>query len=385
MSEKRKDSNGRVLKDGESQRKNGSYMYRYTDIQKKRRYIYAKTLEELRKQEQIIKRDLADGIDYAAGEVTVAELVDRYINLKRGLKQNSMRAYGTAIKRIHASDFGKRKVKSVKLSDAKGWFVALHDAGIKQNTIGIIQSVIRPAFEMAVDDDIIRKNPFKFKLSDVVPNDAYIRDALTKAQQEKYLQFIRDAGSGNYYDDIVILIGTGLRVSELYGLTKADVDFERRCIHVRRQLCRTAEKPYFITSPKTKSGIRDIPMTDTVYLAFKRVLSNRVAPKVEMLLDGCSGFIFLDKAGMPKVAMHLENYMRKMQKKYVAQNGDTLPKVTPHVLRHTFCTDMQRAGIDVKSLQYLMGHSNVSVTLDVYTHSDYNAVEKAFERVVMNL
>ncbi len=385
MSEKRKDSRGRILKDGESQRKDGRYMYRYTDIHKKRQYAYAKTLDELRKLEENIQRDLADGIDYAAGDITVAELVDRYINLKRGLKQNSMRAYGTAIKRIHASEFGQRKVRGVKLSDAKGWFISLHDEGLKYNTIGIVQSVVRPAFEMAVDDDIIRKNPFKFKLADVVPNDAYKRVALTREQKERYLQFIQECGRGNYYDDIVILLGTGLRVSELYGLTKGDVDFERKCVHVRRQLCRTADKPYFITSPKTLSGIRDIPMTDAVYLAFKRVLSNRVTPKVEMLLDGCSGFIFLDKSGLPKVAMHLENYMRGMQSKYEKQYGQTLPEVTPHVLRHTFCTDMQQAQIDVKSLQYLMGHSNVSVTLDVYTHNNYDAVEKAFEKAAMNL
>ena len=182
MSEKRKDSKGRVLKDGESQRANGTYDYRYTDIHKKRRCIYAKSLTELRKKEDELRRDMADGIDYAAGDMTVAELVDRYMNLKRGLKQNSLRSYGSAVKRIHADPFGQKPIKTVKLSDAKGWFVFLHDSGIKQNTIGVLQSVVRPAFEMAVDDDIIRKNPFKFKLSDVVPKDAYVRDALTKEQ-----------------------------------------------------------------------------------------------------------------------------------------------------------------------------------------------------------
>ena len=168
-------------------------------------------------------------------------------------------------------------------------------------------------------------------------------------------------------------------------LTKADIDFEQRCLHVRRQLCRTAEKPYFITPPKTKSGIRIVPMTDVVCMAFRRVLKNRASPKVELLVDGCSGFIFLDKAGMPKVAMHLENYMRGMQKKYIQLYGNSLPKVTPHVLRHTFCTNVQQAGLDVKSLQYLMGHSNASVTLDVYTHSSYDSVEKAFEQIASNL
>lgn len=93
-----------------------------------------------------------------------------------------------------------------------------------------MQCVVRPAFEMAVDDDILRKNPFKFKLSDVVPRDAYVRTALSREQQEQYFQFFMEYGGGSYYDDVMILLGTGLRVSELYGLTKSDLDFDRRCI-----------------------------------------------------------------------------------------------------------------------------------------------------------
>lgn len=385
MSEKRKDKKGRIFRSGEGQRPNKTYFYRYhRNGDKKWCYVYAPTLEELRQKEEVIQRDLLDGIDYVGGEITVAELVDRYINLRRGLKENSMRAYGSAINRIHADPFGSRMIRSVRLSDAKGWLVFLHDSGIKQNTIGVLQSVVRPAFEMAVDDDIIRKNPFKFKLSDVVPKDAYVRDALTKEQQEKYLQFVQDCG-GNYYDDIVILLGTGLRVSELYGLTRADIDFDRRCIHVRRQLCRTAEKPYFVTPPKTKSGIRNVPMTDAVYMALMRVVKARTAPKVELLVDGHSGFLFLDKSEMPKVAMHLENYMRGLQARFEKAYGKPVPRITPHVLRHTFCTNVQQAGLDVKSLQYLMGHSNASVTLDVYTHSSFDSVERAFEQIASSL
>lgn len=386
MSEKRKDKKGRIFRSGEGQRPNKTYFYRYhRNGDKKWCYVYAPTPEELRQKEEVIQRDLLDGIDYAGGEITVAELVDRYINLRRGLKENPMRAYGSAINRIHTDPFGSRMIRSVRLSDGKGWFVSLHDRGYKQNTIGVMQCVVRPAFEMAVDDDILRKNPFKFKLSDVVPRDAYVRTALSREQQEQYLQFFMEYGGGSYYDDVVILLGTGLRVSELYGLTKSDLDFDRRCIHVRRQLSRTANQPYFISSPKTKSGIRTIPMTDSVYMALKRVLKNRASPKVEMLVDGCTGFIFLDKAGKPKVAMHLENFMRGLQRKHPWALGGDFPKVTPHVLRHTFCTNMQQAGIDIKSLQYLMGHSNASVTLDVYTHTDYNVVKRAFDQAAANL
>lgn len=385
MSEKRRDQRGRILKTGESHRKDGLYMFRYTDTRKQRRYIYARSLEELRRKEAEIQRDLADGIDYAAGEMTVLELVTRYMDLKRTLKENSYRAYDTVINRMRKDPFSQKQIRQIKPSDAKAWFVSLHDRGYKQSTISTVQCVVRPAFEMAVDDDMIRKNPFKFKLSDVIPKDAFVRTALTREQQDLYLHFFQEYGGGNYYDDIVILLGTGLRVSELYGLTKADLDFTRRCLYVRRQLCRTANRPYFITSPKTKSGIRTIPMTDMVYMALKRVLKDRTPPKTEMVVDGCSGFLFLDKDGRPKVAMHLENYMRLLQRKHRWALGEDFPVVTPHVLRHTFCTNLQRAGIDIKSLQYLMGHSSASVTLDVYTHTDYNSVKHAFDQIAANL
>ena len=385
MAGKRKDRNGRVLKTGENQRKNGTYDYRYTDSHGKVRCIYAKTLEDLRKKEAAIQRDLADGIDYAAGEISVADLVDRYMSLKRDIGHNTKQAYGTVINRIKESEFGQMKVRNVKLSDAKRFYIDLHDTGSKRNTISIYHSVLRPTFEMAVDDDMIRKNPFKFKVADIIPDDAVKRTALTKQQQENYLRFIQENGQDNYYDDIIILMGTGLRVSELYGLTKKDVDFKKRLIFIDHQLCRTAEKPYFVKSPKTSSGVRCIPMSDVVYMALKRVVANQQPPTVELLVDGYSGFLFLDKAGMPKVAMHLENYMRGMQKKMERIYGKSFPRVTPHVLRHTFCTNMQRAGIDVKSLQYLMGHSNVSVTLDVYTHVDFHAVQEAFGKAVSNL
>ena len=235
---------------------------------------------------------------------------------------------------------------------------------------------------MAVEDDILRKNPFKFKLSDLIPDDSQERVPLTKEQQEKYLTFIKDYGNDNYYDDIVILLGTGLRVSELYGLTKTDVDLKNRCLYVRRQLCRTAERPYFVTTPKTNSGVRRVPMSEPVYQAFLHAIQARPHPQIEMIIDGCSGFIFLDKDEKPKVAMHLQNYMRCMQKKFEKLYGSCIPHVTPHVLRHTFCTNLQQAGIDVKSLQYLMGHSNVSVTLDVYTHTDSDFAEQAFREVM---
>lgn len=382
MSEKRKDSKGRILKKGESQRKNGTYDYRFTDSKGKTHSVYAKTLDMLRQKEKAIERDIADGIDYAAGEETVSQLVDRYMSLKRTIKPNSERAYSSVIKRVHTDPFGQKKIRNVKKSDAQAWFVKLHDEGLKRNTISVYKCVLQPAFEMAVDDDAIRKNPFRFNLSDLLPDDEAKRVALTPAQQKRYLSFIKENGSGIYYDDIVILMETGLRVSELYGITLSDVDLFKRRLYVRRQLCRTGDKPYFVCPPKSSSGIRTVPLSNTAYEAFKRVITNREKPQVEMVIDGYGGFLFLDSYGKPKVAMHLENYMRQMQRKFKKLYGDALPTITPHVLRHTFCTNMQQAGLDPKSLQYVMGHSDPELTMSLYTHSDYDYVEHAFHEAL---
>ena len=140
MAGKRKDSKGRILRKGESQRKSGTYDYRWTDKNRKQHSVYAKTLDELREKEAKIQRDISDGIDYTAGEKTVSELVDKYISFKRNARTNTLRAYSSVVNRIHTSDFGKRRIKDVKKSDAQAWFVELHDSGLKRNTISVIKT-----------------------------------------------------------------------------------------------------------------------------------------------------------------------------------------------------------------------------------------------------
>ena len=382
MPEKRKDSKGRVLKDGESQRANGTYDYRYTDIHKKRRCIYAKSLTELRKKEEELWRDLADGIDYAAGEMTVADLVDRYMNLKRGLKPNSLRSYNTAVKRIHADPFGQKAIKTVKLSDAKGWFVFLHDSGFKQNTIGILQSVVRPAFEMAVDDDILVKNPFGFQIAGVLVNDAVTREAISKDQMRKFLKFVHDdVVYCKYYEVVYILFHTGMRISEFCGLTLKDIDFENRTVNIDHQLQRTSDMRYIIETTKTDAGTRVLPITEDVAQMFQAIIEDRNAPKVEKSIDGYSGFLFYDDNGMPLVAMHWQHRFNHMVGRYNDIYRVQMPNITPHVCRHTYCSNMAKSGMNPKTLQYLMGHSGISVTMNVYTHIGFDDAEEELKRM----
>ena len=185
------------------------------------------------------------------------------------------------------------------------------------------------------------------------------------------MDFIReDKTYCKYYDEFVVLLGTGMRVSEFCGLTKADLDFTGRKIRVDHQLVRERGGKYYVEKTKTECGCRYIPMTDEVYRSLQNILSRRKRVKTETIIDGYSGFLLLDKNDSPKVALHIENEMRWAMKKYQKLHPDKpLPHITPHVFRHTFCTNMANAGMDIKTLQYVMGHSDVGVTLNVYTHA----------------
>ena len=382
MSEKRKDHKGRILKTGEGQRKDGIYQYRYTDCRGKRQCVYSPTLQELRQKEKEIQKQLDAGIDYEAGQITVIELLEKYISLKKGVRYNTQVGYQFVLNLVKKEDFGCRKISTVKVSDAKQWFAKLQKDGRGFSTISSVRGVIKPAFQMACDEDAVRKNPFIFKLTDVVVNDTVPRAALTEEHLGIWMNFIeKDNTYCKYYDEFVVLLETGMRVSEFCGLTRKDLDFKNRRIRVDHQLIRERGGKYYVEETKTSSGRRFLPMNETVYDSLKKMLERRPTVTAEPMVDGYSGFIMLDKNGNPKVALHIENEMRWAMKKYKKLHPDSpLPHITPHVFRHTFCTNYANDGMDIKNLQYLMGHSDAGVTLNVYTHASYaHAAEQMAE------
>ncbi len=187
MSDKRRDNKGRILRTGESQRKNGMYEFRYTDSNKKRCSIYDMDLMKLRKKEDEIKLMRHEGIDYVGGEITVIQLLERCISLKRGVRYNTTTGYRFVIGVVQKEAFDQRIIRDIKMSDAKLWFIKLFDDGYSYSTIASIRGVVKPAFQMAYTEDIIRRNPFEFRL-DIIPNNTQKRVALTPKQQEQFLE-----------------------------------------------------------------------------------------------------------------------------------------------------------------------------------------------------
>ena len=392
----RRDNKNRKLWTGESQDKDGRYVYKYTDAFGKRKALYSWRLTEadaapkgkrkdlsLREKEKVLQKEVSDGIVPDGGNMTVLELVKRYVSQKRGVRHNTEANYKFVINIIAKEPFGQKRIDKVKLSDAKAWLIKLQDDGRGYSTIHTVRGVIRPAFQMAMDDDLIRRNPFEFQLCTVVVNDSVTREAITRKQERQFLDFIKnDKHFCRYYDGIYILFHTGLRISEFVGLTIADIDFKNRKINVDHQLQRKRNMEYIIEETKTEAGVRQIPMTDDVYECFQRIVANRKKPKVEPLIGGRTGFLYLDKNEMPMVALHWEKYFQHIREKYNSIYRVQMPTITPHVCRHTFCSNMAKSGMNPKILQYIMGHSDISVTLNTYTHVKFEDAEEEMKKVV---
>lgn len=395
MSERRKDNRGRLLHNGEIQLPDGRYKFKYVDVDGQEKAVYSwrldrndctpsgkKVTESLREKEKAIQTDLFNRVSTSAGNMTVIELVEKYINTKNGVKVTTKAGYGTVINFLKKDPFGSKRINTIKLIDAKNWLVSLQNSGKSSSSIHNIKGVLGPAFRMAYDDELIRRNPFDFPLGSVVVDDSHTRDALSHEDERKFLKFVKeDPHFSKYYDGIFVLLNTGLRISEFCGLTLSDIDFKNHRITVDHQLQKRAHVGYYIETPKTSNGIRIIPITKEVEEALKRIIEKRNPPKVEPVVEGYTGFLFYDKDGSIVYSLHWDHYFKHIVDKYNSIYKAQLPRITPHVCRHTYCSRIAMSGMNAKTLQYLMGHADIETTMNVYTHVKYENAKEELEKL----
>lgn len=396
MSEKRRDNKGRILRNGEIQLSTGRYRYKYRDLYGTERVVYSWRLDKndrtpagkkkepsLREKEKQIAADIFEQIVPNGGNLTVVQLVEKYVSIKNGVRPSTEAGYRSVINTLKRDAFGQKRIDQVKISDAKQWLVQLQKKGRGYSTIRTIRGVLRPAFRMALDDDMIRKNPFDFELQEVIYNDSITREAISRADERRFLEFVKnDEHFSQYYEGILILLRTGLRISEFTGLTKKDIDFKEKKIRITHQLQLYSYIGMKIVEPKTESGYREIPMSPEVENCFRTILRRRPKPTKEPVIDGYKGFLYLDKKEKPLVGMHWEKYFQRIVAKYNSIYIKQLPKITPHICRHTYCSRMAAAGMNPKTLQYLMGHSDISVTMNTYTHLGFEDASKEVQRLL---
>lgn len=404
MAISRKDDRGRALRKGEIQRSSDKrYMYSYTDPMGRRKFIYAKTLAELREKEDKLIRDQLDGLDlYVAGKATVNDTFDRYLSTKFKLRETTRSNYVYMYDKFVRDTFGKRKIAEIKFSDVLKFYLhLLNNEGMALSTLDNINTLLHPTFELAVRDEIIRKNPSDGAMKEVTKETDKtrgVRKALTIEQQRAFMGYIAEHPVYyHWWPTFTILLGTGLRIGEALGLRWEDLDFDNKVININHSLVyypvgnsRTSEQ--HISKPKTEAGIRTVPMLDTVRDAFLMEREEQEENGFnQTVIDGMSGFVFVNRdGGVPnpqtinrtiKRISHSYNCEEVIRAKKERRDPIIIPDFSCHHLRHTFCTRLCEHENNLKVIQAIMGHRNIETTMDIYAEATERKKQETFEEL----
>ena len=376
--ERRKDNKGKVLKEGESQRKDGLYQYRWTDRTGKRHTVYAGSLKELRDKEQEIQQKLSSGF-IPTSEISVYQLTKRHLEETQStVRPNTYDTKARNLKVIAAHSIADINVTDVLVRDVKQFVRELDKEGYAYATIRNILALSRPAFQEMFDENAIPRNPFVFKLGSVIKDDKKEKEILTEEQYRNLISFMTESTIyKKHLGEVILLHETGMRAGELCGLTTKSFDLENKTVTVSCQMIYDKRaKELHLSKPKTDSGIRVLPLSDEAILGFKMALETRPKLKTERMVDGQVNFLFVTKSGRPLIGKDITGNFDRLINAYNNYHDEPLPEITPHSMRHEYCTRLVRAKMNLKSVQYLMGHSTPEITLKVYTHILKEETEK---------
>ena len=394
---KRKDNRGRVLKTGESQRKDGQYMYRYTDISGKRHTIYSWRLTETDKNpsgknSEKSLRELAKIVQKSAlynqieNSETINSSFDKFLfnrtDLKMSTKSNYLCLYDAHVR----DDFGIQKMSDVRYSDVYSFYLKLNKNGLKVRSIQTINAILRQLFFEAEKDRLIFSNPVDGAMEKVLKNskeEKTKKKALTKEQQSSFIDYVYASPTYYKYGPLfTVLLGTGLRIGEALGLTWNDVDFDKNRIYVDHALRYfvddTGKYNYHIMRPKTIAGIRTIPMFNDVRTIFQDLYTNRLSTTT---IEGYSDFVFFNSQRNPYTSGFIYETVTNIVLDHNRERELQIPKIGPHTFRHTFCTRMCEIEPNVKLVQEIMGHKHLSTTMDVYNEISESIKEISFSNL----
>lgn len=355
-----------------------------------------KSALSLREMIKNIEKDKDDGIlTYEAQTITVYQLIRRYLKSKVTLANSTLQNYiHLTEKNIRPHNLGQMKVSNVKKSDIKNFFSYLYtERHFAVSTIQLYQNIFFPAFQMAVDDDLIRKNPCKDCMKEYIRGGlSTTKYPLTRAEEAALLKFVKDDTIYSvYYPMIAFMLGTGCRIGEVIGLTWDDIDFENATLSINHQIIykkKNGKIRHYASAPKNGTS-RIIPLSDDVLdilLLYKqRTYFMSITNDYEV--DGYSNFVFLNQnmtLYTPNTLTRAFHNIRNAYNRFV-EDGEIkdvlLPDFTAHTFRHTFCTRMAENGMDIKVLQEIMGHKTIAVTMQVYNHALFERKQSEVARI----
>ena len=354
-----KDLRGKEIGDGIYQQPNGTYCARFVDKFGKRRSKRSKKLQEVRQW-------LADAsyIDQHSDRNQATDMIvdawfDYWIEMKeKTVRPNTSRNYRERYERNIRCVIGSKLLADVKPIHCQQIFNKMADEGYRSKTIYQTRIALYNMLEFAKENDVIIVNPCKRSLKSDIGQPSVKREALTIENQKKFLTAVVGYSYENQYR---FVLQTGLRTGELIGLRWSDIDFENKTMKIERTMeYRYKVGEWRIGPPKSKSGYRTIPLTDEAI----RILKNQRAKNSELKVIPIewSDTVFLCRNGTP---VKNSTYDTGLMKYCDRAN---IPRFSMHILRHTFATRCIEGGMKPKTLQKILGHSNIGITMNLYVH-----------------
>ena len=368
-----KDLNGKELGAGFTQRKNGSYTYRFKDRFGNRKSIYSVSISELRQK----ARD-AVSADYShqtiEKELTLSTWFKQWLDEYKYEIRDHSRVYYTQIFEKHIKpDLGTKRLQDVKQIDVQRLINRLTKNGYKHGTKHKVYFILLDMFNRAVQNDYAIKNPVTGIRID--KDDYYERRVLTAEEQAIFF----NAARGTFYEDLfIVAVETGLRSGELCGLKATDVDFDAHTLQVERtllyaKLSTDSTKVFHYDPPKTDASKRCVKLSDRCEEALRRQIRRKtiVADRLKARpLEGFEDVLFVTTVNTPLC----DQLFCQAIDRIVDQINDSRPdydrfeRFSPHCFRHTFATRCLEAGVNVKVVQQQLGHASMKMTMDLYSH-----------------
>ncbi len=357
-----KDLKGKELGTGITQIKNGNYVGRFVSKSGKRIKKEFKKLQECRRWLANAKHEdeLYHGNVTAHSDYTVDQWFSYWFeNVKKpSLKYATQRMY-TMCYRLYIHDvIGSFSLADVKPMHCQMVLSRMKDKNLSKSTIDETRLVMHMMFDYAEENELIRTNPVKKSVKAVSAVQTTKKTGLTLEEERKFLEGIKGCV---YENQFRFILQTGVRVGELAGLTWANVDFDNHLFYVKQRVFYVKHHVYDIGEPKTKSGIRMIPLTKIAEEALRnqQVVMQGIVPAEEKYRD----FVFLNKEGYPIRDECYNQVIAKICDKV------GIRRISVHILRHTFATRCIEGGIKPKTLQTILGHSDLSMTMNIYVET----------------
>lgn len=368
-----KDLKGRELGVGICQRKDGLYTARFVSKQNgKTVQKYFCKLQECRKwYADAMFEDEHGGIN-ASSDMTVTAWFNYWIENIKGdsIRANTTRNYTERFRHNIQNCIGNMLLTDVKPMHCQNVLNKMKD-DYKTSTICQTRITLYCMFSDAVENDIILKNPVTKAVKYNIGKEPKKVRALSVDEQRKFLETAKESSNYNQY---AFILQTGLRTGELIGLKWSDIDLDKRVMHIRRSMeYRYSVGEWRVGEPKSKSGYRDVPLTEEAVAILKN--QKEKLKTIKIINMQFSEFVFISRKGEPTKNSAYDTALFKL-----CDKAD-ISRFSMHVLRHTMATRCIEAGMRPKTLQMILGHSNIGITMNLYVHVTEDEKIKEVERI----